>query len=224
MFYNKIGIVMNVILQPVQAEIEEKRSRFIAELANVRSEDEARAFLDTVRTKHRDARHHCFAYRLGLGDTVLERFSDDGEPQGTAGKPILELLRGQDLRDAICVVTRYFGGTLLGTGGLVRAYGGACREAIAKAELKELFEGVSFYVDIPYDMLNKLKYTAAKLGIYISSEEYGEKCRLGFAMEEDKLEAFSGAVNSLSLGKAAPADIKRAYCHDHEKPVVYKML
>ena len=112
-------------------EIEEKKSRFLAEIRSVHSEEEAAAFLEEIRKKYWNASHHCLAYRLAEGGIM--RSSDDGEPGGTAGRPILDVLTGADLYDTAAIVTRYFGGTLLGTGGLTRAYGSAARAAQRKA-------------------------------------------------------------------------------------------
>ncbi len=111
-----------------EGEVIEKKSRFIAIAAPVQSEEEATAFVESIRKKYWDARHHCYAYILGEKKEI-RRMSDDGEPTGTAGKPILDLIEGGDLTNTIIVVTRYFGGTLLGTGGLARAYSSAARAA-----------------------------------------------------------------------------------------------
>ena len=126
---------MKTIKENVNAQISEKKSRFIADLIYVSSEEEAQANLEQIRKKYYDARHHCFAYRILEKDTILERASDDGEPSGTAGAPMLNLLSKNDLMNVLLVVTRYFGGILLGTGGLVRAYTGASQQAIKKASI-----------------------------------------------------------------------------------------
>ena len=115
-----------IIYQGGEGEIVEKKSRFIASCIPVKSEEEALGFIESVRKKYWDARHHCYAYVLGERNELM-RCSDDGEPQGTAGKPMLDVLLGAGVHDALVIVTRYFGGVLLGTGGLVRAYSGAAR-------------------------------------------------------------------------------------------------
>ena len=120
-----------------QAEIEVKRSRFLCTLERVEDEQSARALVDRLRREHWDARHHCSAFVVGTPPVPVERSSDDGEPAGTAGAPMLEVLRGAGLSDTAVVVTRWFGGTLLGAGGLVRAYGDAVRAAVARAGLLE---------------------------------------------------------------------------------------
>ncbi len=126
---------MKTIKENVNAQISEKKSKFIADLIYVSSEEEAQANLEQIRKKYYDARHHCFAYRILEKDTILERASDDGEPSGTAGAPMLNLLSKNDLMNVLLVVTRYFGGILLGTGGLVRDYTEASQQAIKKASI-----------------------------------------------------------------------------------------
>ena len=112
-----------------ESEIVEKKSRFLAEVSHIDTEEEALEFIEKIRKKHYNATHHCYAYVLGER-FELQRFSDDGEPGGTAGKPMLDVLTGEGIHDTVVVVTRYFGGTLLGTGGLVRAYSGAAKEGV----------------------------------------------------------------------------------------------
>lgn len=130
------------------AEIEVRRSRFLCDVAPVATEEAARAFVDEVRSRSRDARHHCTAFVLGP-DGATARSNDDGEPSGTAGAPMLDVLRGQELTDVVAVVTRWFGGTLLGTGGLIRAYGDAVTAALetATAVVRELRVGRVVEVD-----------------------------------------------------------------------------
>ncbi|MEW1954797.1 YigZ family protein [Terrabacter sp. NPDC080008] len=133
---------------PASAELEVKRSRFVCDLAPAASEEEARAFIERVRSGSRDARHHCTAYVLGPDGATL-RSNDDGEPSGTAGAPMLDVLRGRGLTEVVAVVTRWFGGTLLGTGGLIRAYGDAVSLAFDGARLvvRELRDGLLVELD-----------------------------------------------------------------------------
>ena len=133
---NEVGSLerYQTVYQGASAEITEKKSRFIAAVFPVSSEEEATEALENIKKQYWDARHHCWAYVIGT-EQVTERFSDDGEPGGTAGKPILEVIRGQKLYNVLVVVTRYFGGTLLGTGGLVRAYSSACKEGLAHSTI-----------------------------------------------------------------------------------------
>ena len=131
---------MKIVYRAGQGEIVEKKSRFIANIFPVHSEEEALAYIEEIRKKHYDARHNCFAYVIGEKNEVM-RGSDDGEPSGTAGRPMLEVLLGEELHDVLAVVTRYFGGTLLGTGGLVRAYSAAVKEGLSKTEVIERLSG-----------------------------------------------------------------------------------
>lgn len=191
-----------IITEAIYGETEAKRSRFLTALMPVTSEKEARDFLDEVRRQHRDAGHHCFAYRIGAPKDVLERFSDDGEPQGTAGKPMLELLRGGGLYDVCAVVTRYFGGTLLGTGGLVRAYADAMKAALKKAEPKELHTGIRVSVKLDYGLSTKLRYLAGAMGLYTESEAYAEDCTFTYLMPEPLYQDFLNKTTELTAGRA----------------------
>ena len=147
-------------------EIIEKKSRFIAEAYPVSGEEEAFFRLEEVKKRYWDARHHCWAYVIGRNPS-LERMSDDGEPAGTAGKPILEVIRGRELTDVFIVVTRYFGGTLLGTGGLVRAYTSAAAEALSHTEIITRIHGFKLKITTDYTGLGKLQYILAQRGLAI---------------------------------------------------------
>lgn len=140
-----------------EGEITEKKSRFIGMSHPVSTEEEAYAFIESVRKKHYDARHNCFAFSVGEDNPML-RFSDDGEPQGTAGKPILEVINGSGIHNICIVVTRYFGGVLLGTGGLVRAYTDAAKAAVAASETKLMQRIFPVEIMINYTDMGKLQY------------------------------------------------------------------
>lgn len=213
-----------IIVSGCEAEVEVKKSRFIAAIQNCRSEEEARVFIESIRKIHYDARHHCFAMRIGVGGKPYERQSDDGEPQGTAGKPMLDILSGAGLTDVCAVVTRYFGGTLLGTGGLVRAYSDALKEALLQAEPKELSEGVRLSVSCGYAAANQVKNLARRQGIFSEKEEYAETCRLYYLLPEEKTEAFSAAVRELSSGRAETEVLKKVLYYSAEVPKVYKTM
>ena len=174
------------VLNSAGAEIIEKKSRFICGVFHVESVEEAESVLDEVRRNYHDARHNCFAYRLADGD--VSRASDDGEPSGTAGIPMLNILVGRNLSNVLVVVTRYFGGILLGTGGLVRAYSLATTEALDRAEFVQQDIGleVSFIVD--YKDLDEVKYQLKNKGIFISNLKYGERVNvIAEGREEDVL-------------------------------------
>lgn len=155
-------------------EVIEKKSRFIGEVFSVETEEEAIQYIDEVRKRYWDARHHCFAYIL-KGDQIIERFSDDGEPSGTAGKPILDVLKGDELKNVLVVVTRYFGGTLLGTGGLVRAYTLATREGVNHSTIITKTLGVKLKIGTDYTGLGKIQYLFAQKSIPILDTVYAEE-------------------------------------------------
>lgn len=166
-------------------EITEKRSRFIGYLCPAANEAEALAKLEAVRAEHRDARHNVYAYRLR--ENNISRFSDDGEPHGTGGKPVLDIINGSGLENVILVVTRYFGGVLLGTGGLQRAYSEAAAGAVGTAEIAELAECSLFSAKTEYSMFDKLVYVINKCGEFTGAE-YGEKVKIFFSIEREKSE------------------------------------
>ena len=145
---------IKIVYQGNTAEIIEKKSRFIADIFSVSSEEEALQILEKVKKKYWDARHHCWAYAIG-NEQVQERLSDDGEPSGTAGKPILEVIRGNEIHNVLIVVTRYFGGTLLGTGGLVRAYTQAAQEGIAASTIVTKTQGYKVKIQTIIPLLVK---------------------------------------------------------------------
>ena len=161
----------NTIVKVVQDEIVEKKSRFIGYAVPVTSEEEAYAFVEKIRKMHYDARHNCFAFAIGSENTLL-RFSDDGEPQGTAGKPILEVITGNKVVDICIVVTRYFGGTLLGTGGLVRAYTEAAKLALVDAGIHTMQLMKSVEITTNYNDSGKVQYLISNSSAVISDTEY----------------------------------------------------
>ena len=154
------------------AEIVEKKSRFIATVLPVADEAQAKQCIAELKKKYWDATHNVYAYQIG---DRLQRFSDDGEPQGTAGMPVLEVLKGSGVRDALIVVTRYFGGTLLGTGGLVRAYGRAAGEGLKAAGVVERRLMAEFELVCDYNLYGKLEYKCQASGYQIISVQYTDK-------------------------------------------------
>ena len=215
---------MKIITVPADAEIEVKRSRFIASVSHADTEEKAQLFIEGVRKAHRDARHNCFAMRIGTGPVIFERSSDDGEPQGTAGRPMLDMLKGNGITDAVCVVTRYFGGTLLGTGGLLRAYSDALREALSRSEILELMEGREAFGDISYDLISKVKHVASGSSVRIMSEENGETVRMSFLSDREGICTFSLKLSELSAGKIRLFDEQDVLYYGTDRPKVYKKL
>lgn len=160
------------IMQDAQAEIEEKKSRFIANVYYIENAEEAEEHLKQIRKKYFDARHNCFAYRILEENGVKEKQSDDGEPSGTAGAPMLNILQKNNLYNVLIVVTRYFGGTLLGTGGLVRAYSDATIKSLENAKVIIQTKGYLINVVIEYKDLEKFKYYCRMHGIVIVNTVY----------------------------------------------------
>ena len=173
------------IKENASIEIEEKRSKFIANIYYVESANEAEEMIKQVKKKYYDARHNCFAYIVDEENKV-KKFSDDGEPSGTAGSPILNVLEKNELCNVLVVVTRYFGGILLGAGGLVRAYTEAATKAVEKAETAYQEKGYEIEIYVSYQDMEKLKYYCSKNNIKIINIEYGEnvKCIIEVTNEE----------------------------------------
>ena len=156
------------------AEIIEKKSRFIANLFYVETPQEAEDKIKQIKKKYYDAKHNCFAYITLNGNEIQKKCSDDGEPSGTAGAPMLEILEKQSIYNVIVIVTRYFGGILLGTGGLVRAYSDSLKEAIKKSTLVEQEPGYEAEIKLPYADFEKFKYYCNKNNINIINSEYSD--------------------------------------------------
>lgn len=183
-------------------EFVDRRSRFIAQIRHVESEAEANAFIDEVRSRHHEARHNVPAWILADG---RERCSDDGEPQRTAGMPTLEVLRGADLADVCCVVTRYFGGTLLGPGGLVRAYEAATREAVAAAEAEGLLVTMALVTKvtcvIPYAAYDRVVRLVSDCGGKVKDSMFTQEVQLTCAFLSGGEERFVAAMRDLANGE-----------------------
>lgn len=163
---------IKILYRGGSGELEEKKSRFIANTLPVSSQEEALAFIEKIKKQYWDARHNCYAYVLG-DHHEIQRFSDDGEPGGTAGKPMLDVLLGEDIHNAVIVVTRYFGGTLLGTGGLVRAYSGAAKEGLTGSLILTKRQGRRLFLKTAYPDVGKIQYLLLGNNIPILSEDYG---------------------------------------------------
>ena len=161
---------------------EEKKSRFIAKVYSVSTEQEANEYIEAARKKYWDARHNCYAFIIGTNSEVT-RCSDDGEPSGTAGKPILEVISGTGVYNCLVIVTRYFGGTLLGTGGLVRAYTKACKDALEDSALARVVSGEEYMVVVDYSFVGKIQRIAEDMNATITNTEYLEKVSFTIQIE-----------------------------------------
>lgn len=178
--------MLKTIKESTSAEILQKKSKFIANLFYVQSCQEAEEILKEVKSKYYDAKHNCYAYCVNEKNGIISKMSDDGEPSGTAGMPMLNILQKQELVNVLIVVTRYFGGILLGTGGLVRAYSEATLETIKKAEIVKEERGYEIEVKIDYPNLAKFQYYCKKGAIKIENIQYEEKikCKIELTKEE----------------------------------------
>lgn len=176
-------------------------SRFIATVAEAATPADARAFIDAIRAEFADATHNVYAYRVGYGASVTEGMSDDGEPANTAGRPVLAVLRGADLGDVVLVVTRYFGGTKLGTGGLVRAYTGAAQEALAALPLAERVERIAGRVQVPYNAYEPIRRLVESHSGEVTAEEFAGEVTLEIVFPVDERAGFESALQELSAGR-----------------------
>lgn len=169
------------------AEYEEKKSVFIGHIKRVYTEEEARAFIDKIKSKHKEARHNVYAYVIGE-NMGIQRYTDDGEPQGTSGIPTLNSIKQNNLTNVAIVVTRYFGGVLLGTGGLVRSYSKAATMAIKEGKVVEKVTGKELYINLDYDLLGKVQYLCNKNLWYIHDTVYTDKVKIKLVCEISEID------------------------------------
>ncbi len=176
------------IEEKMQVEVVEKKSKFIGNLIPVESVEEAENQLREYKKKYHDARHNCYSYRVVENDQIIEKSSDDGEPSGTAGAPMLNILKTNNLANVLIIVTRYFGGILLGTGGLVRAYSDSLLKAMEASNFIKKCEGVQMLANIEYGDFDRFKYYCKNHEILITSVEYNELISCKIELEETKKE------------------------------------
>ena len=191
------------IYQGGEDEIVEKKSRFIASVIPVENEEEALEFIEKTKKQYWDARHNCFAYVIGERGQ-LQRCSDDGEPNGTAGKPMLDVLLGNELRNVAVVVTRYFCGTLLGTGGLVRAYSQAVKAGLQASVMITKILGVKLHIETDYTTFGKIQYILAQRELKILDTVYTDKVELEVLIPKTELEQ---VMHAITEGTNAQADM-----------------
>ena len=184
-----------------ESEIVEKRSRFLGHLREIHSEDEAKIFIQECRKEYHDARHNCWCYRIYDGP---ERFSDDGEPQGSAGMPMLEVLRREKIVNVVCVVTRYFGGVLLGTGGLSRAYSAAAKNALLSSGIAAIGEWAKVSFSCSYASFDRMKKAIAEAGGSLENTEYGTDICITALLPWSEAESFCALVTDASGGSVSP--------------------
>lgn len=193
-----------------EGEIVEKKSRFIATVRPVKTEEEALAFIEEMRKKYWDARHNCYVYSVGK-NREFTRCSDDGEPSGTAGRPMLDVILGEDIYNAAVVVTRYFGGVLLGTGGLVRAYSKSVQEGLKASTVIEKIYGISLEIITDYTGIGKIQYIAGENSLPILDSEYTDKVTLHLMVPSDQVDFVQKAITEGTNGRAVMKKEKDLY-------------
>lgn len=193
-----------------EGEIIEKKSRFIATVRLVESEEEALAFIEEMRKKYWNATHNCYAYVIGERRELV-RCSDDGEPGGTAGRPMLDVLLGENLYNTAVVVTRYFGGTLLGTGGLVRAYSRAVQEGLAQSDIIEKIYGAILQIETDYNGLGKIQYLIGEKKIPVLESEYTDKVVLRIILPVGEVEKIQAELVEATNGKVITEVTEQLY-------------
>jgi uncharacterized YigZ family protein len=196
---------------PARDEFTERRSRFIGHIAPVATDEEAVAFVNAIREQHREATHNVYAYVLRQDQ--LTRFSDDGEPQGTAGKPVLEVVLREGLVDVAVVVTRYFGGILLGAGGLVRAYAQGAKTAIDAARVLNMQPAALVELDMGYDFYGKATYILPQYEVQVTDSRFEEGVRLQLLCKTSRLTALTHQLRELSAGTVAPVILDERFAH-----------
>ena len=187
----------------------EKKSRFIGHIKPVVTEQEAAAFIAALKGQYWDATHNCSAYRLRTGQ--IQRYSDDGEPQGTAGVPILEVLRKEDVYDAVIVVTRYFGGIMLGAGGLVRAYSRAAKMALDAGGRAQMHRCALLRLTVPYPLYDRVLRLGANYPLRVLEENFADTVCIRLALRADKLADYEGQLTELSGGTLALQQLGEQY-------------
>jgi uncharacterized YigZ family protein len=207
---NEIEKSYKIIVEGGEEEIEIKKSCFIGQAYPIESASDAEEIIKTVEKKYWDARHNCYAYILGEGSEV-QRFSDNGEPSGTAGKPILEVLQGAGLTNTLIIVTRYFGGTLLGTGGLVRAYTQASQAAIAASKSAVMTYGQKITFNIGYDMVDKIQHAFTQMGIALENPVYGADVSYDIVVSAGNIDMVIDKITQITSARAVITEGEKGY-------------
>lgn len=203
--HNILHTVSQTAESPANGAFVEKKSEFIGNICHVSTLDEAMAFTQSVRLKHPKARHVAYAAQCGTtGAQLCERMSDDGEPSGTAGKPILDVLRAANLTDCVVTVTRYFGGILLGSGGLTRAYSRAASLAVAAAQVVDIISCTRFICTLKYPQLRMLQHIVKQVEGIVDSETYGAEICITIAVPTSKSQEFLQKVQNAFSGSILP--------------------
>ena len=210
-----------IVFDGGEDELIEKKSRFIATVKPVDSEEEALEFIAGIKKKYWNARHNCFAFVIGERHEI-QRCSDDGEPQGTAGRPMLDVLLGEDVHNVAVVVTRYFGGILLGTGGLVRAYSKSVQLGLAASTIIEKTAGSRITIQTDYNGVGKLQYLLGQRGIPIVDSQYTDVVRLELLVEASAVQELQDAVTEATSGRAGWEEEKGiSFAFVEKEPLIF---
>ena len=208
------------VKQETSAEFIEKRSKFIGYIKPVQTEEEAIAFIQSIKSKHWDATHNVYAYSLREGQT--RRYSDDGEPQGTAGKPMLDILNSYGLTDCLLVVTRYFGGVLLGTGGLIRAYQAAAKEGIKNSDIAQVCDGITAVITTDYNAYGKLQYICNDNNVDIIDTDFGANVTIKLAAEMSVCDTFEKKLMDTFAGNVVLNDKENVkFCRNMAGNIIF---
>ncbi len=198
-----------VPFQEAETEMIEKRSRFIGHIWRVESEEEARMHIEATKKKYHDARHNCWCYVIREGNIL--RYSDDGEPQGTAGQPMLNVFQREEVTNVCCVVTRYFGGILLGAGGLTRAYGGTAKLALNEAGISRMRLWASLAVPCSYSLYERMRLVVEQCGGVITDTDFGTDVVITVTLPAEDVDAFSAQVTELTAGSVEPLLLEKVF-------------
>ena len=199
------AVVMKILMEPGTGEIEVKKSKFIATLKVVQSEEQAQIFINETRKKYWDAKHNCSAFVIGK-NAEITRCSDDGEPAQTAGRPMLNVLLHSEVRNVACVVTRYFGGTLLGTGGLIKAYSDAVSTALENSVIGEEIEGVRIEFTLDYSSYGKVQYEFSQIGLEAEDAIFAENVTAAVRIPKEQDEDIKKRLIDITGGSVTIAD------------------
>jgi len=209
------------VLKFATSETEEKKSRFIASVKPVSTEQEALDFIQSLKAKYWDATHNVYAYYIG-GENIIQRFSDDGEPSGTAGLPVLEVIKRMELQDLVVVVTRYFGGTLLGAAGLIRAYGKSASMGIEAASIARRILCKEMIVTVEYTLFGKMQSQIISKGFTIKDVIYGQDVEIIVFVPVDEVDGFCRMIVDDSAGRALVEEGENTYITlDEQGKLVY---
>lgn len=213
---------MKIVYKGGEGEIVEKKSRFIATVIPVESEEEALEFIAAMKKKYWNATHNCSAFVVGE-NYEIQRCSDDGEPQGTAGRPMLDVLLGEEIHNAAVVVTRYFGGTLLGTGGLVRAYSKSVQEGLRQSSIIEKKLGALLQIKTDYNGIGKIQYLLGQRGLTIINSEYTDVVVIETLVPQEQLAELKEAVTEGTNGRAEfPQEEQVCFAFLDGEPLIFR--